>query len=68
MSNRDEEAERTERLAELAKWRKSAAAELEAMRKCFDVLSELSRDSQGRALKWLEARLDNRPYYGEPPF
>lgn len=60
--------EQREREEELARWRRNAAAELDAMHKCFDVLAELSKDSQGRALKWLEARLDNRPYYGEPPF
>jgi hypothetical protein len=62
------EEEQKEREAELAAWRRSAAAELDAMSKCFELLAPLAKDSQGRALKWLEARLDNRPYYGEPPF
>lgn len=62
------EQEVAERREELAGWRKEAAMELDVMSKCFEHLSPLSRESQGRALRWLEARLDNRPYYGEPPF
>lgn len=63
-----DEKELAERKEELTAWQKESAMELDAMGKCFDLLSPLSKDSQGRALRWLEARLDNRPYYGEPPF
>jgi len=62
------EEEMAERREELAAWIKEAGMELDVMRQCFERLAVLSRESQGRALRWLEARLDNRPYYGEPPF
>jgi hypothetical protein len=62
------EAAADQRKKDIARWRADTDAELQAMDKAFDALYELPRDSRGRALRWLEARLDNSPYFGEPPF
>lgn len=64
----DAEAAADARKQDLARWRKEADAELDAMNAAFEALYQLPRDSRGRALRWLEARLDNSPYFGEPPF
>lgn len=63
-----DEADIAERKEELSAWQKESAMELNAMGKCFDLLSPLSKASQDRAIKWLADRLETRPYYGEPPF
>jgi len=68
--NRDLDAEAAEdqRKKDIARWRADTDAELRAMDKAFEALYELPRDSRGRVLTWLGARLDNSPYFGEPPF
>ena len=64
----DAEAAAAEREKSLTKWHAEAHDELAAMQAAFEALYELPRDARGRALRWLEARLDNSPFYGEPPF
>lgn len=64
----DAEAADASRRKEAGEFATAAAAELEAMSTAFDALYQLPRNSRCRALKWLEACLDNAPYYGEPPF
>lgn len=64
----DAESAEAERKKAMEEWHRSASAELDAMTQAFDVLYQLPRDSRMRALRWLEARLDNSPFYGEPPF
>jgi hypothetical protein len=73
MSNRnrdldDAEAAADQREKDLTAFHAGACDELAAMQAAFEALYELPRDSRGRALKWLEARLDNAHFYGEPPF
>ena len=68
MSSRNELREATESEQQLAEYKAIGRAELDAMKTAFDALAPLSREMQGRVIRWLEARLDNRPYYGEPPF
>jgi len=67
MSNR-EYREATESEQQLAEYKAMGRAELDAMKTAFDALAPLSYGSRCRALKWLEARLDNRRYDEEPPF
>lgn len=64
----DAEAAEAEREKGLTAWHAGAVDELTAMQAAFEALYELPRDSRGRALTWLAARLDNGPYTGECPF
>ena len=49
--------------------RAEAMAELRAMDQAFDALHKLRYGARHRALRWLEARLDNRDYSDdEAPF
>lgn len=60
--------EATKSLKDEAEYRKAGAAELTAMREAFGALAPLPYGARSRALRWLEARLDNRVYDEEPPF
>lgn len=52
----------------LAQYRAEGVAELAAMQAAFQTLASLPYGARNRALRWLEARLDNRAYEEEPPF
>lgn len=63
-----EAAEATKSEKEQQAYQAAGRAELDAMCKAFDALHKLPYGARGRALRWLEARLDNRVYDEEPPF